>query len=189
MPTSYAADDEPGDVPPEALVPADATVIGRWFAFTDDGVRIAIAWTEPAAEADRVPTGIAVWRHLDAAPHWRSSFVRRRPARAGVSDVQASTADVTGDGSDDLLAFEGTGGSGACGMWSVVELLEPRSIYRKELCDGRVEPAPPARPGLVVTELVFQPGDAHCCPSAIRRTTLVWTGSRWRVTDRRESAT
>jgi hypothetical protein len=189
MPTSYAPDDEAGAIPPESLVPVGATVVGQWFAFTDDGVQIAIAWAEPGVDVDRVPRGLAVWRHTGTSPHWRTAFVRSRPGRAGIVEVEAITADVTGDRSDELLFFEGIGGSGGCGTWFVVELLEHRSIYRKQLCDGRVEPAPPKRPGLLLTESVYEPGDAHCCPSAIRRTTLAWTGSGWRVTDRTESPT
>lgn len=188
MPLSYAPDDEPGEVPSDALVPDGATVIGQWFAFVTDGVRIAVAWTDDPEDADRVAGGIAVWSRTDAAPHWRASFVRRQPRRLGVTSVEASTADLTGDGSDDLLFFEGRGGSGACGTWFVIELLAERTIYRESLCDGRVEPAPDD-PGLLVTESVFEPGDAHCCPSAIRRSTLVWTGSRWRVSDRSETPT
>ena len=189
MPTSYAPDEAPEEIPPEALVPAEATVIGEWFAFTDDGVRIAIAWTEAGADVDRAPGGLAVWRRVSTSPHWRTAFVRQHPRRAGVMQVEAVTADVTGDRSDDLLFFEGIGGLGGCGTWFVVELLEHRSIYRKQLCDGRVEPAPPARPGLLLTESVYAPGDAHCCPSTIRQTTLAWTGSGWRVSDRTESPT
>ena len=52
------------------------------------------------------------------------------------------------------------------------------------LCDGRIEPGPPGAPGLVLTGAVYRQGDAHCCPSAIRQTTLTWTGTMWRVTDR-----
>jgi hypothetical protein len=188
LPTSYAPDAEPNDVPAEALVPEGATVAGHWFAFTDDGVRIVVAWAAPTA-TDRASRGVAVWRRADTAPHWRAAFVRQRASPASGMDVQATTADVTGDRSDDVLLFEGTGGSGACGTWTLVELLRIRSIYRKRLCDARIEPAPPDRPGLVLTESVFRPGDAHCCPSAIRRTTLLWTGTGWDVADRTTSPT
>jgi hypothetical protein len=36
----------------------------------------------------------------------------------------------------------------------------------------------------VLTGSVYRQGDAHCCPSAIRRTTLIWTATMWRVIDR-----
>jgi hypothetical protein len=189
MPTGYGPDDEPAEVPAEALVPTGATVTGQWFAFTDEGVRIVVAWSEAGVDAIRRPRGVAVWRRAEAAPHWRPAFVRRRPGRALITEVLVTTADVTGDRSDDALVFEGTSGSGGCGTWLVVELLTYRPIYRKQLCDGRIEPTPPGEPGLLLTESVYRAGDAHCCPSAIRRTTLAWTGSRWRVTDRIETPT
>jgi hypothetical protein len=184
MPASFEPDVEPSEVPPEALVPVGSSVHGQWFAFTDDGVRIVVAWVEAGIELDRQPRGLAIWRRAETSPHWRAVFVRRRPARAGVTDIRTTTADVTGDRSDDVLISEATGGSGACGIWIVVELLAMRSIFRKQLCDGRIEPARANEPGLVMTESVYRPGDAHCCPSAIRRTTLVWAGPTWRVSGR-----
>lgn len=181
MPTGYDPDVQPSEIPPEALVPTGAATTGQWFAFTDDGVRIAIAWVEAGTGADPLPRGLAVWRRAPSAPHWRPAFVRRHPARDRITEIRVTIADVTGDRSDDALLFEGTGGTGACGIWLVIELLALRPIYRQALCDGRVEPAPPGEPGLVVTESVFRPGDAHCCPSAMRRTTLAWGGSHWTV--------
>jgi hypothetical protein len=184
MPEAYGPDDEPSEVPPEALIPAGATPTGEWFAFTDDGVLIVVAWVEPAVDLEHAPRGLGVWRRAGAAPHWRPAFVRRHEASAGLTEIQVKTADVTADRSDDLLIFEGSGGTGACGTWLVVDPRPMRRIYGKDLCDGRVEPAPPDEPGLLLTESVFRPGDAHCCPSAMRTTTLVWTGGRWTVADR-----
>ena len=94
-----------------------------------------------------------------------------------------STTDLTGDHSDDALIFEGIGGSGACGTWLVLDLARVKEIYRRELCDGRIDPGPPGSPGLVMTRSVYREGDAHCCPSATRETTLSWTGRAWRVTE------
>ncbi|HET9671686.1 MAG TPA: hypothetical protein VFQ40_02420 [Actinomycetota bacterium] len=187
MPDGYAPDVEPTDVPREAMVPTGASPTGETFAFTDDGVMIAVTWAEPGTRVDRLPRGIAVWRRATSTPYWRPAFVRRHSARDAIAEIQMTTADMTGDRSDDLLLFEGTGGTGACGRWLVVELLARETIFRDELCDARIEPAPPGEPGLVVTASVFRPGDAHCCPSAIRRTTLAWTGDRWRVADRNVS--
>jgi hypothetical protein len=183
MPRSFANDLEPSEVPADALVPKGAHVTGRWFGFTDDGVAILVAWVEPGDDPFRLPRGIAVWRRSASSPHWRAVLVRRHPAREGVvTEIQAQTSDVTGDGSDDALVFEGAGGSGACGRWLVIDLVRLATRYDRQLCDGRIGPAGPASPGLLVTESVFRPGDAHCCPSATRRTTLAWTGTGWRVT-------
>ena len=103
-------------------------------------------------------------------------------------EIQVTTADVTGDDSDDAIVLEGTSGSGACGTWFVLELRSLERIFDRALCDARVEPAPAGSSGLVLTESVYREGDSHCCPSALRQTTLGWTGSRWRVTDRTETS-
>jgi hypothetical protein len=185
MPTSYAPDAEPPEVPPEAIVPVGASVDREWFALTDDGVMLVVAWFEPGEDISALPRGFAVWRHDVGSPHWRLAYVDRS-GRDGLSDIRITTADVTGDGSDDVLAFEADpfGGTGGCGTWLVVRLPEGDRIYRQALCDGVVQPGPLGAPGLVLTESVYRSGDAHCCPSAVRTTTLVWDGSDWRVTDR-----
>lgn len=187
IPTTYGPNVAAEDVPPEALIPAEAIPTGQWFAFTDNGVTILIAWAEAGADVTRLPRGIAVWRRAGSAPHWRLASVRTHRARAGVTEIQVTTADVTGDGSDEAIVFEGTSGSGTCGTWLVLDLRSLDPVFDRDLCDARVEPAP-AEPGLVLTESVYLEGDSHCCPSALRRTTLGWTGSRWRVTDRTETS-
>ena len=184
MPTVFVADLPPPDLPPEELVPTGANVTGEWFAFTDRGAAVLIAWAEPGTDFSRLPRGFAVWRRFDAEPHWRTALITRHDPEDGIQEIQITTGDLTGDGSDDALVFEGVGGSGACGRWSVVDLARVEETYRRDLCDGRVEPGPLDSPGLVLTESVYRQGDAHCCPSAIRRTTLVWTGTTWRVMGR-----
>jgi hypothetical protein len=184
MPTSIAADLSPADLVPEDLVPAGADVTGEWFAFTDRGEMVVIAWVEPGSDYSRLPRGFAVWRRFSSPPHWRTDLVERHDPGDEIQEIQITTADLTGDSSDDALVVRGIGGSGACGRWSVIDLARGEEIYRRELCDARIEPGPPGAPGLILTESVFRPGDAHCCPSAIRTTTLAWTGARWRVSDR-----
>lgn len=184
MPTTYGPDVLAQDVPPEVLIPVGATPTGEWFAFTDEGVMIAVAWAEPGGDITELPRGVAVWRRAAVTPHWHLAWVRRRGAGAALTEVQVTAADVTADGSDDVLLFEGTSGSGGCGSWFVVELLSVERIFRKDLCDGRIEPAAQGSSGLILTESIYRPGDAHCCPSAIRRTLLVWSGTGWEVAER-----
>jgi hypothetical protein len=185
MPISIAADLSPSAIPPEDLVPEGGDVTGEWFAFTDSGVMVVIAWVEPVgSDYTRLPHGYAVWRHHGMTPHWRADLVERRDPEDEIQEIQITTGDMTGDGSDDALVFEGTGGSGACGHWSVIDLVRLRETYRRDLCDAAIEPGPLGSPGLILTESVYREGDAHCCPSATRTTTLTWTGSTWRVTDK-----
>ena len=184
MPTTFAADLSPSEIPPEELIPAGSEVTGEWFAFTDAGVMVVIAWLEPGSDYSRLPRGFAIWRHHGAAPHWRVGLVERHDPEDAIQEIQITTGDMTGDGSDDALVLAGLGGSGACGAWSVIDLVRLEATFRRDVCDGRIEPGPPGSPGLIVTESVYREGDAHCCPSAIRRTTLTWNGTAWRATDR-----
>lgn len=185
MPTIFAADVEPPELPPGDLVPAGADVTGEWFASTEEGSLVLIAWVEPGSDYSRLPRGFAVWRRYGSTPHWRADLVERHGPEEGIQEIQISTGDVTGDRSDDALVFEGVGGSGACGSWLVIDLFRLEETYRRDVCDGRIDPRPPGSPGLVLTESVYREGDAHCCPSAVRETTLTWNGTAWRVTDRK----
>lgn len=187
-PTAYEPDVAAQDVPTAALIPVGARPTGEWFAFTRDGVMIVVAWAERGDDITAAPRGVAIWRRSATSPHWRRILVRTTRPADRVTEIGATAADVTGDGSDDVLLFEGGSGTGGCGLWLVLEPVRLERIFRRDLCDGRVDPAPTETPGLVVTESVYGPGDAHCCPSAIRRTTLRWIGSGWRVTDRAETA-
>jgi hypothetical protein len=187
MPRTLRGDLEPNEIPPEMLVPEGAAVTGHWFGFTDDGVVILVAWVEPSLDPVQLqlPHGFAVWRRRAAGSPWRPDLIERHDERDGVSGVDASSTDMTGDGSDDALLFVGLGGSGACGRWTLIDLRSLQRTFARKLCDGRVEPGPIGSPGLVISQLVFRAGDAHCCPSARRRTTLTWDGAAWRVADQR----
>ena len=182
MPTSIDRDLQPPALPLEEMIPEGADLAGQWFAFTDRGVMVLVSWVEAGTDFTRLPRGYAVWQRFDAAPHWRAELIERHTAEDAVQEIQIATEDMSGDGSDDALVFEGVGGSGACGRWSVIDLNRLRRIYGKRLCDGRIDPGAIGTPGLVITRSVYREGDAHCCPSAIRETALTWTGSGWRVT-------
>jgi hypothetical protein len=184
MPTTFADDRSPPALPPEDLVPEGGDVTGEWFGLTDEGVMVLVAWVEPGIDLFRLARGFAIWRRHASPPHWRVGLVARHDAREGIQEIQISTTDLTGDGSDDALVFEGLGGSGTCGRWIVIDLILRKETYRREICDGRIDPGPMGSPGLVLTESIYRRGDAHCCPSAMRETTLTWTGKAWRVTKR-----
>src|SRR5918996_2086020 len=120
MPASITGDLPPSEIPPDDLVPVGADVTGVWFAFTDRGVMVVIAWVEPGSDFTRLPRGFAVWRRHDEGPHWRADLVRRHDPEDEIREIQITTDDMTGDGSDDALVFEGIGGLGGGGPWSVV---------------------------------------------------------------------
>ena len=185
MPRAFATDLEPAALPPEELVPVGADVTGRWFGFTDQGAIVLVAWAEPGSDFSRLPRGFALWIRHDSSPHWRAGLVERYDADEAIQEIDMSTTDLTSDGSDDALVFEGVGGSGACGRWLVIDLIRRKQTFRREICDGRIDPGPPGSPGLLLTGSVYREGDAHCCPSAMRETTLRWIGKAWRVTERK----
>ena len=185
MPRTFAADLEPVELPPEKLVPRGADVTGQWFGFTDQGAVVLVAWAEPGSDFSRLPRGFALWIRHDSSPHWRVGLLERHDADEGIQEITMSTTDLTGDRSDDAIVFEGIGGSGACGRWLVIDLIRRKETSRREVCDGRIDPGPPGSPGLVLTESVYRQGDSHCCPSAMRETTLTWNGTAWRVTNKK----
>jgi hypothetical protein len=103
-----------------------------------------------------------------------------------VLNIDAVVTDVTDDANDDALVFALTGGSGGCGIWSVVDLASSRPTYRRDLCDGTIDPSTDPI-GLVVRESVYRQGDPHCCPSARRETVLTYDveSDDWDVVSRR----
>ena len=143
----------PPSSPLDALVPEGADATGQWFGFTANGVVVLVAWAEPGSDPFLMPRGFALWRRHASSPHWRVGLVERHAADEGIQEIQMSTTDLTGDHSDDALIFEGIGGSGACGTWLVLDLARVKEIYRRELCDGRIDPGPPGSPGLVMTRI------------------------------------
>lgn len=181
-PLSFGEAVGPGDVPAAALVPLKAQVTGSWQAATSAGDAIVVAWETPGGDPFRTDRGITAWRRFDdgGAP-WRPVWGRAYPTgRAPVQSLTAQIADVTGDGSDDAVILAETGGSGACGTSSVVDLATGSLVYRSAGCDRTVDPnAEPT--GLVIREAVYRPGDAHCCPSKVRTTVLVDDGGTWQT--------
>lgn len=182
MPSSFGDAVGPGDVPAAALVPLKAQVTGSWRASTSAGDAIVVAWEMPGGDPFRTDRGIAAWRRFDDGgapwrPVWGHAYLA---GRAPVETVSAQIADVTGDGSEDAVILAETGGSGACGTTSVVDLATGAVVYRSAGCDRTVDPNVDP-PGLVVREAVYLPGDAHCCPSKVRTTVLVDTGGTWQT--------
>ena len=180
VPTSYPSDAAAGDVPLDALIPQGATAVGSWYATTPSGDAIVVVYATPGSQPLRAGRGLVVWRRTPGENQWRAVFGIDHAPDEGVLSIQTvATSDVTGDGSPDALVFEATGGSGGCGTWRVIDLAAGRQVYANSLCDARVAPSE-SPVGLTLTQAVFRPGDAHCCPSAMRTTVLTYAASgRW----------
>lgn len=172
------------DIPTQRLAPPDAEITGTWLVPAAAGIldQIAVAWAigdDPFAREH----GLAVWQSFDEPPAWSVVLAFVDGASRGVLGIRAELGDVTADGHDDVLSFEDTGGSGACGIWRVLATVDGamRELYDEQTCDTNVAISEGT---LVVTEAVFRADDAHCCPSATRTTTLEWDGAKFLVVDR-----
>lgn len=171
------------ELDPADLAPPGTDVTGRWIGSVDGTDVLVLAL---AGEGDAFARDRALWRWAPAPElgGWLGVELVTHPRERGVLGLDAVIADVTDDGNDDALVFALVGGSGACGTWSVYDLVTTDRIYARDLCDASVDPAVDPI-GLLVTESVYRSGDPHCCPSARRETILTYDGEhRWTVAGR-----
>ncbi len=181
IPSEFAQALPAVQVPTGALVPAGSKVTGTWLvpAAAGIGAQIVVTWstgTDPFRQAH----GLAVWQSFSGAPPWRAVYGFADPVSRGVYGIRAQIGDLTADAHPDVLTFEDTGGSGTCGVWRVLatQAGAVTELYHWHTCDTNIVLS---NGTLVETESVYAPGDAHCCPSATRTTTLQWDGTTWRV--------
>ena len=183
VPRRYGPDAEPGDLPLEELVPKDADVTGQWFATLSDGRQVVLVAFSRGGDVFGSEQALLEWVRSEDTPHWRPVFAVDEPPEAGVLGITVRTGDATGDGSPDALSFAATGGSGACGTWRLIDLSGAADVWDLVVaCDTSLEfSTDPV--GLSMTEAIFKPGDAHCCPSRFRISQLEFDGTTMIVTD------
>ena len=183
VPTSYDQDVPRQDVPSEALIPPGMELSNRWMTETDAGEVIVLAYFKPSNDPFVQARGLVEWRRNEGAePPWTPVFGIAHAKDEGILGFEAVVGDATGDGSDDLLIQEATGGSGACGNWSVIDLAAATERWERTLCDARVDlHVDPV--GIALNEAVYAPEDPHCCPSEFRTTVLVYKDGRGFVKD------
>ncbi len=188
-PTEFGDDLAAADLPLERIAPPGASVGGSWSGSLASPAgpprtqAVAFAWSR-GRDPFAPQTGFEVWHRTgDPRRPWIAVYAFTDRPSSGVLGVRFETGDLTGDRSPDALTFEGTGGSGACGTWRVVSMATASELYARQICDAEMRISDG---DLLIREAVFAPGDAHCCPSAYRITTLAWDGSGWRVEDRHE---
>ncbi len=184
-PRRYGKDLAVDQVPIAGLLPpgAQATSVSRLSPPQGPVPQIVAAWTR-GSNPFAAEHGLVVWQRFDAGRPWRVVYAFTDGPASGVLGVRFETGDLTGDGVADVLAFEDTGGSGGCGVWRAVETGPgvATGIFRRATCDAQVRIEAGA---LTIREAMFAPGDAHCCPSSFRTTTLRWDGTAWTVVARR----
>jgi hypothetical protein len=187
-PRTFASDVDAAALPIEELVPRDADVATTWVGSitSSTGVgpnAVVVSWARRGAPPTE--SGLEVWEHVhpDEGSPWRVAYAFTVGAGSGVFGVRFETGDVTSDDSPDVLSFEDLGGSGACGVWRVIQMHvgAVHEIYRKHTCDTVLLIS---SGDLRRRSAVYAPGDAHCCPSSYRSTTLRWNGTGWDVLER-----
>ena len=142
----YDRDLDAASLPAHALVPPGTEPTDVWPAISPDGTQFAlIAFAAKGGDAFRRARGLVLWRRFDDAPAWRAVYGVSDPPDAGVLDIHALIGDATGDGSPDAITFEGTGGSGGCGTWRVLDLMANADVFTK--ADVRHDDRPLPRPG------------------------------------------
>ena len=174
------------DLEDSELVPPDAELVGRVTLPEAGDLPDQVAVTYRIGnDPFTAEHGFAVWQRFEDAPFWSVVHAFVDAPQAGVLGIELQVGDVTGDGHDDVLTFEQTGGTGACGRWRVVAATQNGTdrLFQRRTCDtdirlieGRLE----------VREAVYAADDPHCCPSSYRFTTLQWDGARFATTEVRE---
>jgi hypothetical protein len=181
VPASYHDDVASRELPVDELIPPGDEVTGVDRATTAGGEAVVVAFTTPGPDPFAQARGFVVWRRADGAdPPWRATYGLTHPRRDGVLAISAETADLTGDGSDDALIREETGGSGSCATYRVVDLALGTPLWKRSVCDAQLQPNPDPI-GLFEVSRIYGPDDPHCCPSSIRERVLAWNGDRFAV--------
>ncbi|HVF07853.1 MAG TPA: hypothetical protein VNC60_04670 [Actinomycetota bacterium] len=179
VPHAYDEDVTVRALPLAALIAPGDEVTGVGRGHTSAGDAVVIVFATPGPDPFVQARGFVVWQRSEGGePAWRAVYGLAHGKREGVLSISADVTDVTGDGSDEALIREETGGSGACATYRVIDLASASPIWTRALCDAEVQPSPDPL-GLWVVERVYEPGDAHCCPSAISERVLAWRGGRF----------
>lgn len=172
-----------------SLAPPGAEVVNTSvLAAPGDPInQVALTWRrgdDPFASEQ----GFVAWQRAGPDQPWRAVHAFTDPPKDGVLGISLLSGELTDDGIADLLTFESTGGTGNCGTWRVVAPTAGAAtqVFELQTCDTDILIRAHA---LEVREAVYQPDDPHCCPSAIRYTTLEWDGEAFVETDVREEPT
>ena len=144
------------------------------------------ATPSPAARGTPVGFPAADLRAVD----WRSApvldEVRKHFNGGEVEPRRVAYVDLTGDGKEEALVIVESGGTAGDLGAAVYHLDAGRALVlawidRAGQIDLRLPNVGPNAALIIVKQGVFGPGDANCCPSRIRETTLRWDGSAFAV--------
>lgn len=140
----------------------------------------------PTATATLVGVPAQDLRSVD----WKSPAVldelRKHFNGGEVEPKRVAYADLTGDGKEDALVVVESGGTAGDLGAAVYSLSAGRAsvlvwIDRGGQIELRLPNAGPTSALIIVKQGVFAAGDANCCPSRIKETTLRWDGSAFAI--------
>lgn len=166
---------------PTPLAPPGAE-LGYAETRTEPYEEVAFTWRrgdDPFAQEQ----GFAVWQRSGQA--WVVVYAFTDKPGKGVLGISVQTGELTGDGIDEYLTLEQTGGSGACGTWRVISSAPglARQVFDRAGCDTDIRIAEGT---LEVREAVFEPDDPHCCPSAFLTSKFEWDGEAFALVSSEE---
>lgn len=175
-----AARDEPADGPLADLAAGDVTILRaeRVAGYGGRHPQLIVNWGRIDREQDRIlEEGLTVYDEHPTGRRYRRTFVLDppdNPVKQLHHGIGHSTADVDGDGHEEILAVEELGGSAGNRIYHLIGRNGARTqdLYRKKLSydDGLVRFG---RGSLITYEgVVRRPGDhgIHCCWSEYTRT-------------------
>lgn len=106
-------------------------------------------------------------------------------APRGALRIGVETGDLSGDGRQDVLVFDDTGGSGACGDYRAVitGAGTAHEALNRPLCEDQGSIHILSGGGLLVSlgerKDPKTRDQIHCCYLSVRRTLKRWNGTRW----------
>jgi len=174
--------------PPSAqtpFIPPGAHLLDLRDLQTGGPDEVAAAWVRFTRSNSFGTFGVAIWKRPTQGSRWQRIYSRSTPGGKEYSfnDIQLRAADLTLDGTDELIVFEDLGGSAGSYDYRVllVEGLEVRQLEARHTSEDQ-------------TTIVVQPGalisydgvgkdpktltSIHCCPRYWRRTVKSWNGNR-----------
>jgi hypothetical protein len=148
--------------------------------------QLAVAWARTPPGSVWAVFGLSIRQRDQPGASWRQVYSRRIPTskERGMHDIRLRTADVTGEGREDLLVVEDHGGSAGAFVYRLLTTTdngEVRQIEARRTSED--ETTVLARYGeLVSFDAVGKdpktiPG-IHCCPLYWQRTVKRWNGQR-----------
>jgi len=174
--------------PPSAktpFIPPRAQLLDLRDLHTGGPEEVAAAWVRFTRSNPFGTFGVAIWKRPTPASRWQRIYSRSMTGAKeyNFNDIQLRAADLTLDGSDELIVLEDLDGSAGSYNYRVLRVdgLDVRQLEARQTSEDQ-------------TTIVVEPGALisydgvgkdprtltaiHCCPRYWRRTVKRWNGRR-----------